>query len=189
MEINPLDFQRSITRELTETKNRVRNLIADANWGEEGRYKEAILKKIIKRFLPSNISIGTGFILKARGDLFGHIPWRDYKREIEISRQIDIILYDNTCPTLFSEGDFIITTAPNVKGIIEVKTDIHKLNQRKIQQLIDNSIINGKIINSNIFHGVFSFDYSGDINSNSIRELLTNMQGYVNHLSFGPNFL
>lgn len=49
MNPNIQDFQQSITQELDVIKNRVRSLIGDAHWGEEGRYKEIILQKIIKR--------------------------------------------------------------------------------------------------------------------------------------------
>jgi len=60
--ISPEKFQESITKELEVVRDRVRNLIGDAHWGEEGRYKEAVLKNVIRRFLPSNLSIGTGFV-------------------------------------------------------------------------------------------------------------------------------
>ena len=33
---NIMRFQQSITRELKVTKDRVRDLIGDANWGEDG---------------------------------------------------------------------------------------------------------------------------------------------------------
>ena len=49
---NPSAFQKSITKELKALQNRVRYLIGDSHWGEEGRYKEAILRNVIKRFLP-----------------------------------------------------------------------------------------------------------------------------------------
>lgn len=58
---NIKDFQKSINRELTLTKDRVEFLIGNANWGDVGRYKEAILRKTISQFLPSNLKIGTGF--------------------------------------------------------------------------------------------------------------------------------
>jgi len=51
--MNNLDFQKSITKELDIVKNRVRSLIGNAHWGEEGRYKEAVLKTVINRFLPN----------------------------------------------------------------------------------------------------------------------------------------
>jgi hypothetical protein len=104
---NPLEFQKSITDELKALQNRVRNLIGNANWGDEGRYKEAVLRNVIKNFLPSNISLGTGFIIDKKND-----------GEIAKSTQIDIIVYDNTYPVLFSSGDIVITTPANVIGII-----------------------------------------------------------------------
>ena len=47
--MNAKEFQESITEELNVVKNRVRNLIGSHHWGEEGRYKEAILKCAIHR--------------------------------------------------------------------------------------------------------------------------------------------
>ena len=88
MPVNTRRFQESITRELEIIKDRVRDLIGDRHWGEEGRFKEAVLKNILRKFLPYNISVGTGFIVNSNN---GN----------EISRQLDIILYDNTCQVLF----------------------------------------------------------------------------------------
>jgi len=64
MNKNIKKFQESITKELNVVKDRVRNLIADSHWGEEGRYKEAILRNVIKNFLPENLSLGTGFVIR-----------------------------------------------------------------------------------------------------------------------------
>ena len=65
------EFQKSVTRELTITKDRVEFLIGNANWGEVGRYKESILRNMISRFLPSNLTIGTGFIIGNNDHQFG----------------------------------------------------------------------------------------------------------------------
>jgi len=171
--IDPKEFQKSITKELDTIKNRVRNLIGSSHWGEEGRYKEAILKNVIRRFLPSNLSIGTGFVIR-----------KENNREPKISKQIDIIIYDNTIPILFLEGDFVITTHKNVKGIIEVKT---KIRNGEFHQIIDKFEENGKLIEKDIFNGVFSYDYDDDINSQSIDQILKRAKGYVNHISLGPD--
>ena len=111
MYINPMEFHKSITYEINSLKNRVLNLIGDAHWSEVGRYREAVLRNVIKRFIPSNISLGTGFIID-----------KNEEGNIDISKQIDIIVYDNTYPALFAESDVVITTPANVRGIIEVKT-------------------------------------------------------------------
>jgi len=91
MNINPEEFQESITNELEVVKNRVRNLIGDAHWGEEGRFKEAVLGNVIRRFLPSDLSIGTGFIARNRNTT------------VEVSKQADIIVYNNRIPVLFCQ--------------------------------------------------------------------------------------
>ena len=57
--LNIRAFHESTSKELDVIKNRVRNLIG-RNWGYEGRYKEAILKNVIRRFLPKRYDIGTG---------------------------------------------------------------------------------------------------------------------------------
>jgi len=171
-EMDPKEFQRSITEELNIVKNRVRNLIGSSHWGEEGRYKEAILRNVIRRFLPANLSLGTGFIIRKNSN------------RTQISNQIDIIVYDNTIPVLFSEGDFIITTPRNVKAIIEVKT---KIRNSDLKGIIEKAKENGKLIGKRIFNGVFSYEYDDNINSNSIDDALKVAKGYVNHLSLGKD--
>lgn len=57
-----IDYHKTTTKELLTITNKVRNLIS--HWGEDGRYKEAILKNIIRRFLPEKYSIATGFVIK-----------------------------------------------------------------------------------------------------------------------------
>lgn len=104
-----LDYQLSIAQEFKAYENRVRFLIDDANWAEEGRYKEIILMNYLKRNLPQGFSVGTGFVRNNSGEITG---------------QIDIIIYENTYPLFFSEGDFIICNSNSVVGIIEVKTRI-----------------------------------------------------------------
>ncbi|KAF5438221.1 hypothetical protein C5S35_00065 [Candidatus Methanophagaceae archaeon] len=42
MKPNMDEFYESIGKEMLAKKNRVRNIIGDKNWGEEGKYKEII---------------------------------------------------------------------------------------------------------------------------------------------------
>ncbi len=173
------NFQKSVTEELDIVRNRVRNLIGDRHWGEEGRYKEAILKNILRRFLPRNISVGTGFIVNSINNN-------------RISKQLDIIIYDNTYPVLFSEGDFIITTIKNVKGIIEVKSNIGTGNnsfQNVISQF-DNAIepIQNNFSRKRIFLGIFSFEFSANIQSDSLDNVLRQSSQKVNHISLGTDY-
>lgn len=177
MDPSPEKFQMSITDELKVIQNRVRHLIGGIHWGEEGRYKEAVLSSVIRRFLPTNMSLGTGFIIKKEND--------DFKT----STQIDIIIYDNTYPVLFKEGDFIITTPENIKGIIEVKTN---LKSSDISDVVSKATKNGNLIDQEIFNGIFVYE-RGDITiergniASNLESALKESKGTVNHLCLGED--
>ena len=102
-------FYESLNKELMAVKDRLESLIGDVHRGENGKYREAILKNVISKFLPKNYSMGTGFVINAKK---------------EITKQIDIIVYENSSPVLFSEGDFVVVLANTVKAIIEVKSSM-----------------------------------------------------------------
>jgi hypothetical protein len=184
-----VEFHKSIGNELNAVKDRVRNLIGGANWAEEGRYKEAILRNVIRRFLPKNLDIGTGFILK------------DKK---EISKQIDIIIYDNTYPVLFREGDFVITSPESVKAIIEVKTKLYPSKNPSVEKVLCKATCNEKLLNENqkgnnkkIFNGIFVyettskwFEVDGERLKNvndQLEKALRKSRGIVNHICIGNN--
>ena len=182
--INTLEFQISLNRELDTIKNRVRNLIGNAHWGEDGRYKEEKLKSILRQRLPQNLSVGTGFILNQ----ISH-------SENVVSKQIDILVYKNNVPPIFREGDFVIVTQNSVKAIIEVKSKIlsnrtHKNGLYKVAENY-NSIVRFprlcRIDNSRIFRGLISFNYQGRINSSVINDTVRMSGGIINHFSLGGN--
>lgn len=190
---NIQDFQKSITRELTLTKDRVEFLIGNANWGDVGRYKEAILRKTISQFLPSNLNIGTGFIIGNSDHQFG--------RNGLISSQLDIIIYEDKSPVIFREGDFVIITENAVRAVIEVKTKIlnysnsntngqdNALNKiiEKINLLRGFETFNPIGVHRKKFVGIFSYEYDQDLTSERVDEALRLSNGTVNHISLGPN--
>lgn len=182
--INTLAYQQSINRELDTLKNRVRNLIGNAHWGEEGRYKEEIIKSILRSRLPSNLSVGTGFVMTQVSPTTN-----------DISKQLDIIVYENNIAPIFSENDFVIVSQNSVKAIIEVKSKIKSSRTYKngLFKIVQNfsSIVRfpqiSRIDENRIFRGVISFDYEGNILSPIIDESLRISGGLVNHFSLGGN--
>lgn len=152
------EYQKSVAAEFKAYENRVRNIIDNHHWGEEGRFKEIILSNYLKRVLPKNLSIGTGFV----------------KNVNSITSQIDIIIYDNSFPVLFSEGDFVITVPENVLGIIEVKS---KITSNQLGEYIQKANDNADVICGNgdkaIFNGIFSFNCDVSVNklAEKLREL------------------
>lgn len=194
-------FQESITNELNITKNRVRDLIGNVHWGEDGNFKEAILRKVISQYIPSNLSIGTGFIVSNRDYINGS--------ESQISFQLDIIVYDNRIPLIFKEGDFVIVTEDSVRAVIEVKTRTINYSQDNNNSL--NKIIE-KLNRLQIFPSfspisprrkfvrIFSYEHTGNFerigrtisrnnrNREGVSQALINSNGLINHLALGPNF-
>jgi hypothetical protein len=190
--MNLEDYHRSTTRELISVSNKVRNLID--HHGEDGRYKEAVLKNIIRRFLPEKYLIATGFVIKQT----------DNRGEHQSSKQIDLIVYDNASPVLFREGDFVILTPDSVRAVIEIKTNIQNQGlQEIIQQANENGefIFSGKVNKNQLFfNGLFGFEgYQNAFQTETIRdhiiaanEAFVNAQDYqkfkVNHISLNKDW-
>lgn len=106
---NYLKYHKSLTNELHSLKDRIRDLTE--HWVTDGEYKEAALRAVLRRHLPSSLIIGRGFVVT---------PDRT-------STQIDLMIVDGSKPTLFRDGDLMFVTPDCVKAIIEVKTSLPTL--------------------------------------------------------------
>jgi len=159
--MNTIEFHKSIGRELLAMKNRVRNLVTHP--GEDGRYKEAILKSVIRRFLPERFAISAGFVVRQTSN----------RAEHESSKQIDLIIYDTDYPVLFNEGDLVVVTPDAVRAIIEVKTNLENLSLKETVQKANHNgkfIFDGRHDKKNmIFNGIFSFEGYNDLNMDLIQ--------------------
>ena len=168
-----LKYQKSVSNELISIKDRVRNFIDDRHWGEDGRYKEVILRNVLIRYLPQNVSVGTGFVV-------------DENREV--STQIDIIIYANTVPPMFLLDDFVVVAKESVLGIIEVKTNIRNA---EFGTTIKKAHNNGMFIGNQIFNGVFGYEAAlerrGENLKQNIEASLKRYNGYVNNICFGKD--
>lgn len=181
-------FLASTSKEIMAVKDRVRFLINDANWGEEGRYKEIILREILRSFLPERYGIGTGFAI-CKGD--------------NITSQIDIIIYDkfkaDNNAEILKKGDFVVVESKSVVGIIEVKSSFDsnifsKKNdgdRNTIEKILDNK----KLIGGKIFAGIFAFskkngkkDYPIETISNNLREIFENTTTRLDCIAFDKNY-
>ena len=188
--MSTIEFHKTTTKELLAIKDRVRNLIN--HWGEDGRYKEAVIKTMIQRFLPEKFKIGTGFVVRQTADRGNH----------ESSNQIDLIIYDTAYPILFKETDFVILTPDSVAGIIEVKANA---TNQGLANIVRRANENGKFIfdaktdkTKPLFNGIFS--YESTVNnvqtvSNAVNVPWTefneenNRQKYcVNHISLNQHW-
>ena len=102
------EYFRSLTSECETLKQRVRYLIAGAHWPTDGEWKESVLRSMIRRSASQNVTVGRGFVVG-----------RD-----SCSTQLDILIYDNSMPILYRDGDLVFVTPAACRGIIEVKTNV-----------------------------------------------------------------
>lgn|GEM_PF-6627972 len=54
-------YHESVTDELDAIKNRIRNLVT--HWATDGEWKEAALRSVLRRHLPSSVFVGRGFVM------------------------------------------------------------------------------------------------------------------------------
>lgn len=79
---------KSIGLEFNALKSRVRNIIGNSHWGEDGRSKESVLQSILSNYVPESLALSSGFIVD----------------KTTLSKQIDVMLSDKGMPTLFKGG-------------------------------------------------------------------------------------
>ena len=176
------NFLISTSREIMAVKDRVRFLINDKHDAEEGRYKEIILREILRSFLPQRYGIGTGFVI-CKGD--------------KVTSQIDIIIYDrfskNINAEILKKGDFVIVDNKSVVGIIEVKSsfdsNVFSQTNSKGKNAIEKILANKKLISNKIFAGIFAFNLKVGIESVSenLKEIFYTNSTKLDCISFDKN--
>ncbi|NOT63127.1 MAG: hypothetical protein HOP19_23205 [Acidobacteria bacterium] len=184
--MNVAAYFETLASELDSLKDRVRQLISDHHWLSDGEWKETVLRSVLRRHLPASIKIGRGFVIKPDSP----------------SKQIDVLIYDSSMPTLFLDGDIVMVTPDAVRGIIEIKTKIYNVSDftAKAQTLADNAdfILSAypsqfRDLPQKIFVGIFS--YETDLKQHDHQELLSALQTLaqhnphkvINHAAFGQS--
>ncbi|GHD40978.1 hypothetical protein GCM10017083_04780 [Thalassobaculum fulvum] len=92
-----------------------------AHRGEDGRYVEDLVRTYLRKYLPKDLEVLTGFILRpaVKTDLSNRSRSGDEDRH---STQLDIIVYDTgTFPVFQRFGDSVIVPPEGVVAIISVK--------------------------------------------------------------------
>ena len=97
-----------------------------ANPAEDGRYVESLIRACLRKFLPKELLVGSGFILRPAvktGD-----NGRERRGESDqTSRQLDVLVVDCArYPTFQCFEDSVIVPPEGVVGIISVKKNLRK---------------------------------------------------------------
>lgn len=172
------DYFRSLSDECTILKDRVRLLINDRHWPTDGEWKESVLRSMIRRSAPESITVGRGFVVNHQ----------------QCSTQIDVLLYDNTLPILYKDGDLVFVTPASCRAIIEVKSTVSAAQfGAAAEKLAENAaFIRHDGMGIPLFAGIFAYDINASSRGNS---LLSRLQGaaagddlrVVDHAAVGPS--
>jgi hypothetical protein len=189
-----INYHKTVNKEICLLKDKLKYLTKHP--AENGRFREIILSNTIKKHLPEKYCIGTGFIIKQRETRGDH----------DVSTQIDLMVYDNSYPVLFREGNFSIVTADAVRAIIEVKTNFdgadfpHEYNKACD---MGKFVLSDRDLERNpkpFFNGIFYFNntittHSENIIEQTIRDKHNTLPvveliylSCVNHISFSSSF-
>ena len=114
-------------------------ILQNAHYPSIGKYKENLLIKTIKEYLPEKYKVATGFVL------FVHEATENRKLQTGfdplnmgsycVSKQCDILIYDaSTIPVVFKDDDFVILRPESVKAVIEVKSNA---NTKEISNILN----------------------------------------------------
>lgn len=112
---------------LLETYKQFQTLIPSAvnsgaaHPGEDGRYVEQLIREYLKRYLPRDLEVLTGFILRP-AVICGNNDKSRKGDEHEISGQLDIIVYDTAHYPVYQRfGDSVIVPPEGVAAVLSVK--------------------------------------------------------------------
>lgn len=109
--------------ELLATTERIQHLIGNRHQPTKGGYKEALLRRLLRRVLPERFRVSTGFIFRWNG---------------KPSQQIDVMIWDaSKHSALLEEGELAVLTANAVDAIVEVKSSITKSRFRESLELLN----------------------------------------------------
>lgn len=92
-----------------------------AHRGEDGRFVETLIRISLSRFLPKELEVLTGFILRPAVKT-GTGKYKRSQGEDMVSTQLDIIIYDTAHYPVYQRfGDYVVVPPEGVVGVISVK--------------------------------------------------------------------
>ena len=93
---------------------------------EEGRYVESLIRDCLRKFLPKDLHVGSGFILRPAVKTGENGRERRGKKD-QVSKQLDVLVVDCArYPTFQRFEDAMIVPPEGVVGIISVKKNLRK---------------------------------------------------------------
>jgi hypothetical protein len=102
-----------------------------AHPGEDGRYVEALLRSYLKAYLPRDLEVLTGFVLRA-ATISGQYGYERESEQDQQSSQLDLLIYDSASYPVYQRfGENVIVPPEGVVAIVSVKKHLSPSDVRK----------------------------------------------------------
>lgn len=152
-------FAGTLAGELSSYSERIRHLVQHTS--TVGTYRENLLQTLLRKHIPERYHVATGFIYGCQ-------------------RQIDVIIYDRIdYAPVFREGDLVVVPPQSVRAVIEVKTNLTKVQLRaSLQQVGEVSPLDD--CSPPFFKGIFGFE--SDLDANNLLDEVVNF--YIDEHDF-----
>jgi hypothetical protein len=99
-----------------------------SHYGEDGRYVEALLREYLRKYLPRELDIFSGFILRPAVKTGSATRERTEETDTH-STQIDIIVYDSHNYPIYERfNECVIVPPEGVIGVISVKKTLNDMD-------------------------------------------------------------
>ncbi|AJX23438.1 hypothetical protein X986_1156 [Burkholderia pseudomallei] len=176
----PIDingYLKSITDEFMAQRNRVRHFIGLDHLPSDGAWKEAVLRAMISRTLPSRYAVASGFVIT----------------EETASSQIDVLIYDTSIPVLYKGGDLVFVQPSACAAVIEVKSSLNATAFRNAARKLSDvcELIHRHERDNRLFAGIFAYEESGGSSRILLQHIADAAEGernrIVNHASIGAD--
>ncbi len=117
-----------VTYKQFETLLPSKNSIGSSHNPEDGRYVEELVKEVLRKFLPKELEIFSGFVLRPAVKTWDRQLSRKEEEDVH-SSQLDLIIYDSAKYPIFKRfGDTCIVPPEGVIAVISIKKTLRSDN-------------------------------------------------------------
>ena len=131
------DFFRQEAKSMLDSYRNFETLVPAENGegaghrGEDGRFVETLLRRYLSNYLPKELEVSTGFILRPAVKTGKDDKVRKGDQDLH-STQLDIIVYNSAhYPVFLRSNDTILVPPEGVIAIISVKKNLHDSDIKK----------------------------------------------------------
>ena len=160
----PNEYFRSLAAEFDVQAMRVRQLIGDAHWGNDGNHKEALVRGLLEAHVPAGVLVTRAFLVSTL-------------TPTNCSREQDVVVLDHSSDApLFRFGGLAISSVESALVSVSVKTQFGKAEF--IDSMTSFATVPTTPGAGSMFFGVYHFPDADKV-SDDLEPLATKIRGWM----------